>query len=101
MVFGIGMIINMHHEVNAVNTQKVAITLPKHLLVSIDKISKQKGLSRSRYIALALDEKIAIEKKRLLKDAYDLGFSDEEVRKEQLETAKWFEGAGDHGGQEW
>lgn len=83
------------------NTQKVAITIPKNLIVFIDKVSKERGLTRSRYITTVLREKIMEEKKRLLKDAYDKVFSDETIQKEQLETAKWLEGTGNEGGQEW
>jgi metal-responsive CopG/Arc/MetJ family transcriptional regulator len=83
------------------NTQRVAITMPARLIKNIDMISREKGVSRSRFIALALAEKIDGEKKRLLKEAYDRIFSDEKILKEQVETAKWFEGAGSEGGQEW
>jgi hypothetical protein len=64
-------------------------------------ISREKGVSRSRFIALALAEKIDGEKKRLVKETYDRVFSDEEIIKEQVETARWLEGAGSEGGQEW
>jgi metal-responsive CopG/Arc/MetJ family transcriptional regulator len=83
------------------NTQKVAISMPKDLVKDIDMISKTKGLSRSRYIAFTLGAKVAAEKRDLLKQAYDEIFSDEEIREEQIETAKWFEGVGSKGGQEW
>lgn len=83
------------------NTQKVAITIPEDLIKEIDLISKTKGLSRSRYIASALGDKVADEKRELLKQAYDRVFLDEDIQKEQLETAKWLEGAGSEGGQEW
>ena len=83
------------------NTKKVAITMPEDLLKDIDLISKTKGLSRSRYIAAALGEKVADAKKRFLKEAYDRVFSDEEIQKEQIDVAKWFEGVGSEGGQEW
>jgi metal-responsive CopG/Arc/MetJ family transcriptional regulator len=83
------------------NTQKVAITMPEDLIKDIDLISKNKGLSRSRYIASALGAKVADEKRGLLKEAYDRVFSDEEIQKEQIDTAKWFEGVGSEGGQEW
>ena len=83
------------------NTQKVAITIPEDLIKEIDLISKTKGVSRSRYIASALGAKVADEKRELLKQAYDRVFSADDVQKEQLETAKWFEGAGSEGGQEW
>jgi len=83
------------------NTQKVAITIPEDLIKEIDLISKTKGVSRSRYIASALGAKVADEKRELLKQAYDRVFSDDDVQKEQLETAKWFESTGSEGGQEW
>jgi len=84
-----------------INTQKVAITMPQILIKEIDKLSKKKGLSRSRYITQAVCEKIEDEKKYFITECYDNIFSDAEIRKEQLETARWFEGAGDEGGQEW
>jgi metal-responsive CopG/Arc/MetJ family transcriptional regulator len=83
------------------NTQKVAISMPKDLVEDIDLIIKSKGLSRSRYIASALSAKVADEKKELLKQAYDRVFSDEKIQKEQRDAAEWFEGAGSDGGQEW
>jgi metal-responsive CopG/Arc/MetJ family transcriptional regulator len=83
------------------NTQKVAITMPEDLIKDIDMISKTKGLSRSRYITSALGAKVSGEKRELLKEAYDRVFSDEKMQKEQIDAAKWFEGAGSEGGQEW
>jgi hypothetical protein len=83
------------------STQKVAITMPEDLIKDIDAISKTKGLSRSRYIASALVEKVADEKKGVLKESYDRVFSDEKVRRDQIDAARWFEGVGSEGGQEW
>lgn len=83
------------------NTQKVAITIPENLIAFIDKISKERGLSRSRYITNVLTERMMQEEKQRLKAAYDNVFSDENIQKEQMETAMWFEGTGDEGGQEW
>jgi metal-responsive CopG/Arc/MetJ family transcriptional regulator len=82
-------------------TQKVAITMPEELMKDIDMISKTKGLSRSRYISSALSLKVADEKKRFITEAYDNVFSDEKIREEQINTAKWYEGVGAEGGQEW
>ena len=82
-------------------TQKVAICMPEDLVKDIDLITKTKGLSRSRYIASALGAKVADEKRELLKQAYDRVFSDEKIQKEQIDSAKWFEGVGSEGGQEW
>jgi len=84
-----------------VNTQKIAITIPSDLLTSIDKISKKKGFSRSRFISEVLREKIRNENKKEIKEAYDRVFSDEATRDEQLQTALWFEAAGSGEGQEW
>ncbi len=83
------------------NTQKVAITVPKNILILIDTISKSKGLSRSKYISTMLKKTIMDEKAQHLKDAYDKVFSDDLIQAEQLSTAKWFEEAGKKGGQEW
>jgi metal-responsive CopG/Arc/MetJ family transcriptional regulator len=82
-------------------TQKVAISMPEDLIKDIDLISKNRGLSRSRYIASTLCAKVAHEKKEFLKQAYDRVFSDEKMQKQQRDTTKWFEGAGSEEGQEW
>ena len=83
------------------NTQKVAITVPKDLIVIVDEISKLKGISRSKFISLVLNEKMRDEKDRQLKEAYNKVFSDDAIKKEQLETAGWFEGSGNNEGQGW
>ena len=83
------------------NTQKVAITIPADLVSMIDDISKKRGLSRSKYISGVLRKKVLDEKERQLKEAFDRVFSDESICDEQLETALWFEGAGNKAGQEW
>jgi metal-responsive CopG/Arc/MetJ family transcriptional regulator len=83
------------------NTQKVAITMPKDLIAAVDTISRDKGISRSRFISLTIEEKIADERDKNLREAYDRVFSDDSVRKEQLDTANWFQQAGSKDGQEW
>jgi metal-responsive CopG/Arc/MetJ family transcriptional regulator len=83
------------------NTQKVAITMPTDLVIIIDDISKQQGISRSKFISNALREKVLNEKERQLKDAYNKVFSDELIRKEQLETSAQFERSGSKEGQGW
>ncbi len=83
------------------NTQKVAITIPKNLVLMIDEISKQAGVSRSRYISTVLEEKILKEKDRQVKDAYDHVFSNSAIKKEQLETSEWLRGIENKEGQEW
>ncbi len=75
--------------------------MPAELVTIIDDISKQKGMSRSKFISTVLREKVLNEKEKQLKDAYNRVFSDEAIRKEQLETASWLEGAGSKEGQEW
>ncbi|MBU0991243.1 MAG: ribbon-helix-helix domain-containing protein [Proteobacteria bacterium] len=83
------------------NTQKVALTMPKELVAIIDDISKKQGVSRSRFISSILYEKIVAEKKKMLKDAYDSVFSEEFIQNEQLDTTTWFERSGNKEGQEW
>jgi len=75
------------------NTQQIAISIPVDLVSIIDEISKRKGVSRSKFISMALYEKIAAEEKQSLKNAYDSVFSDDAICREQLDTAKWFEGS--------
>lgn len=83
------------------NTQKVAITIPADLVIMIDDISKQLGLSRSKYISTVLREKILREKQQHIKETFNRVFSDDSIQKEQLQTAIWFDGTGNQGGQEW
>ncbi len=83
------------------NTQKVSFTISKNIIRMIDVISKELGLSRSRYVSLLLEEKLQEEQERKIKKAYDIVFSDDSVCEEQLETSKWFEGGGQPEGQEW
>jgi len=83
------------------NTQKIAITVPNSLISMVDEISQRKGVSRSKFISGVLREKVLDEKDRLLKEAYDRIFSDDLVRKEQIDTAEWFAGADTNEGQEW
>ena len=83
------------------NTQKIAITIPKDLIITVDKISKMKGVSRSSFISKAIREKIQEEKEQSLIEAYNRVFSDDQIRKEQLETSEWFEASGNNEGQGW
>ena len=83
------------------NTKKVAITVPIEMVTIIDAISKQEGISRSRYISSVLQEKIVDEKEKYIRQSYDRIYSDELIKKEQTETASWFEGTGNKVGQEW
>jgi metal-responsive CopG/Arc/MetJ family transcriptional regulator len=83
------------------STQKVAITVPTELVAIIDDISRQKGISRSKLISNILKEEILNEKEKQIKTAYNRVFSDALILKEQIDTASWFEGAGNKKGQEW
>jgi len=83
------------------NTQKVAITVPKDLIVIVDEISRLKGISRSKFISRVLSEKVQDEKDQQLSEVYNRIFSDDAIRKEQLDTAEWFEGSGHNEGQGW
>ena len=69
------------------NTQKIAITIPKNLLSLIDSFSKKKGVSRSRYISILLQQKLEEEKNLIIKEAYDMVFADNDVRQEQVMVA--------------
>lgn len=75
--------------------------MPKDLIDMVDEISREKGASRSSYISSVLRERILVERDRQIKEAYDRVFSDEAVRKEQLNTARWFLRSESREGQEW
>ncbi len=83
------------------NTQKVAISIPIHLVAMIDAITKKRGLSRSKFISNVLQEKLLEEKKRSIKQAYDRVFSDNNICREQLETSIWLYRSENLEGQEW
>ena len=83
------------------NTKKVAITVPKDLIIIIDEISRLKGISRSNYISMVLRDRVRVEKEQKLRDAYNRVFSDDLIRKEQLDTCEWFEQSGENKGQGW
>lgn len=83
------------------NTRKVAISIPKNLINAIDALSKEKGVSRSKFITDILREKLGDERKRRIREEYDRVFSDEAIVREQLETAGWLESGGNPEGQEW
>lgn len=83
------------------NTQKVAITVPKELIAIIDEISRLKGISRSKFISTILSEKIRDEQDRQIREAYDRVFSDDAIRKEQIDTADYLESSANDEGQRW
>jgi len=83
------------------NTKKVAITIPKNILILIDNISRSKGMSRSKTITTMLEQKLVDENAAYLKRAYDAVFDDDAIKAEQESTALWFENTGNQGGQEW
>ncbi len=83
------------------NTIKVAITVPEKVVIQVDSISRKLGFSRSKYITLALKEKLERETKQKIRTAYDEVFSDDSVCEEQLATSRWFQGTNQSEGQEW
>jgi hypothetical protein len=88
-------------EAKILNTQKVAITVPKNIIIMIDRISKSKGISRSKLISSMLEQKLSEEKYAYLRNAYDRVFDDDSIKEEQRSTAMWLENQGNEGGQEW
>lgn len=83
------------------NTQKIAITIPKDLVMTIDLLSLENGVSRSKFITDILKERISKDKSAKIKSIYDRVFSDEAVSREQLAIAREFESSGKEDGQEW
>ncbi len=83
------------------NTQKVAITMPKELVRIVDDLSKKNHISRSKFISTIVYERVVDEKRVDLKNAYDQVFSDNSICREQLDTARWFSNLDVSEGQEW
>ena len=83
------------------NTKKIAITIPRDLIMTIDLLSREQGVSRSKFITEILKEKILKDQNDKIKAAYDRVFSDEKIAQEQLAMAGEFESSGKEDGQEW
>lgn len=71
------------------NTTKIAISLPQHVLTMIDTLAKSKQESRSRFIAKSLEKVSQILLQQEVANSYDEVFADKQVQSEQLE---WSEG---------
>ena len=82
------------------HNQKIAIIMPESLLHGFDTLSKKRGISLNRYITEAVSRSIKDEKKRYITECCNRLFSKTAIQKEQLETARNFENAGNESGQE-
>ena len=83
------------------NTIKIAITVPEDIVMTIDLLSSESGVSRSKFITDVLKEKISKDQNDKIKSAYDTVFSDKTIAEEQLSMAGDFESSGKEEGQEW
>ena len=83
------------------NTKKIAITVPEDLVMTIDLLSFESGVSRSKFITDILRDKISKDKNDKIKTSYDRVFSDNTIAEEQLAMARDFEDSGKEEGQEW
>ena len=83
------------------NTKKIAITVPGDLVMTIDLLCFESGVSRSKFITDILREKISKDKNDKIKASYDRVFSDNTIAEEQLAMARDFEDSGKEEGQEW
>jgi len=83
------------------NTKKIAITIPRDLVMTIDLLSVEQGVSRSKFITGILKEKILKDQNDKIRATYDRIFSDERIAEEQIATAREFESSGKEDGQEW
>jgi hypothetical protein len=99
-VLGVGACIKKSSN-GVLSAKRFCSTMPSDLVVMIDNMSRQQKLSRSKFISLALRDKLMEERDHNLRDSYDSVFSDKNIAGEQLETAKWFEGSENKAGQEW
>ena len=83
------------------NTKKIAITVPEDLVMTIDVLSFESGVSRSKFITDILRDQISKDKNDKIKASYDRVFSDNTIAEEQLAMARDFEASGKEEGQEW
>lgn len=82
-------------------TQKIAISVPKDLVAQLDSIGQRRGISRSRLISELLRSSLAEERSRQLRKEFDRVFADQKIRNEQIETSRWLEKAEPGGGEKW
>lgn len=59
------------------------MTIPEDLLKELDKMSRSRGISRSRLMSELLREKLVDLQGQILRSAYDQIFSDEAICREQ------------------
>jgi hypothetical protein len=68
--------------------EKIAISLPRDLLLAIEKARKEKGLSRSAMIRLALEESLARQRRAELVERYVESYRRRPESKAEIEAAR-------------
>ncbi len=67
---------------------KIAISIPQDILKTVDKLSKEKNVSRSAYISNVLQLVSTKSKESEILNRINLLFSDPKIQKEQKKTSK-------------
>lgn len=67
---------------------KIAISIPKDILETVDKLSKEKNVSRSAYISNVLQLVSTKSKESEIISRINRLFSDPKIQKEQKKTSK-------------
>ena len=67
---------------------KIAISIPQDILKTVDKLSKEKNVSRSAYISNVLQLVGTKSKESEIINRINLLFSDPKIQKEQKKTSK-------------
>lgn len=67
---------------------KIAISIPQDILMTVDKLSKEKNVSRSAYISNVLQLVSNKSKESEIINRINLLFSDPKIQKEQKKTSK-------------
>ena len=69
--------------------------------MTVDTLSKEAGVSRSKFITDIVKEKISNDENDKIQSMYNCVFSDESIAEEQLRFARDFESSGREDGRQW
>jgi hypothetical protein len=81
--------------------RKIAISVPEDVLLQVDRAAKSRGMTRSRFISQALRRIAGARRDAEITRRIDELFSDPEIAREQVDTARAFQRARSPRGTEW
>lgn len=78
----------MRTKANTSRTVKTAITVPAKVLAAVDRVARERGQSRSRFISTVLAEAVRARRDAAITRALNELFADEALAEEEVRTAK-------------